>query len=96
MELNYFLGSYIAPIAILLLNYFFRRKEGMKILDYIKVLIDVSIHLFGFAFFLLFLSYEKKIETGWTPISILTLNIPFFIILIFCYSYFKFYKKSHK
>ncbi len=94
MKLNYFLGSYVAPLAILLLNYFFRRKKEMKILDFIKILIDVSIHYFGLAFLLFFLYYEKKIDTGWTPISIITLNIPFFIILILSYLYFKFFRKN--
>jgi hypothetical protein len=94
METNYYLGSYIAPFVILLVNYFLRRKSNMKIIDYIKILIDVSIHLFGLAFLLFFLYYEKKIDTGWTPISILTLNIPFFIILIIAYLYFYYFEKK--
>ena len=93
-DLNYILGSYIAPFLILILNYFLRRKAEMGLLDYIRILIDVSIHLFGFAFLLFFLYYEKKIDTGWTPISILTLNIPFFIILILLYIFFRIIKKN--
>lgn len=95
MEINYFLASYLAPIVIFLLNYYFRKKQTMKILDYIKILIDFSIHMFGFAFFLLFIFYEKKIDTGWSPISIFTLNIPLLIILILLYIFFK-YKGKNK
>jgi hypothetical protein len=93
-NLNYFLGSYFAPFLILFLNYLFRRKPNMTILDHVKILIDVSIHLFGLSFLLFFLYYEKKMDTGWTPISILTLNIPFFIILILFFLYLKFTKKQ--
>ena len=93
-DLNYILGSYIAPILIFLLNYFLRRKVNMSILDYIKILIDASVHLFGLAFLLFFLYYEKKLDTGWSPISIITLNIPFLVILILLYLYFKFIRKK--
>jgi hypothetical protein len=94
MNLYYLMGSFLGPLVILLLNYLLRKKANMEVIDHIKILIDASIHLFGFAFFLFFIYYEKKIDTGWSPVSILTLNIPFFLILLGSYIYFEFIKKN--
>lgn len=94
MDLKYFFGFYIAPIIILCSNYLLRKSTNMKPIDYVKILIDASIHLFSWAFLLFFLGLEKKFDTGWAPIGIVTLNIPFFVILIISFLILK-YKSSN-
>jgi hypothetical protein len=62
----------------------------MSKLDYIIILIESSIHIFGVSFFLFFLYSEKVFDSGWAPIALLYFNIPVFIFLVLLYYYFKY------
>ncbi len=94
MNFNFEIGAYLAPVIIIFLNFSFRKKTLMSKLDYIVILIESSIHIFGMSFFLFFLHSEKIFDTGWAPITLLYFNIPIFITLVISYYYFKYVVKK--
>jgi len=90
MKFNYAIGAYLVPMITIFLNFFFRKKRNMSNLDYVIILIESSIHIFGVSFLLFFLHSEKIFDSGWAPITLLYFNIPTFVILVILYYYLKY------
>jgi hypothetical protein len=60
------------PILIVVINYLVTKNKTQKASVYINILLKSLPHQWGYAFFLYYLEQEQKVDTGWAPITLIT------------------------
>lgn len=77
-----YLFAFIGPIVILILNYLLATETPKTFTDYLNVLLYALPHLWGYMFFIYFLGMEKYVDTGYSPITLITFLTPTTIIAL--------------
>jgi len=68
--------TYLIPLIIIGLNFWFTKKTIKKISEYVKVMFRAIPHLYGYLFFIYYLGQEHEIDTGYSTISLTIFPIP--------------------
>lgn len=81
----------VLPIFILIVNNLVSKEKPKTFVSYLDILLRSLPHLYGYMLLLYYLGMENIADTGWAPITMITVLVPISIIALLLKFFFWLY-----